>query len=123
MFQGCPINDYMLCADEKCTSFPYFYLDYQTKAKIKSDGESGTVSTASRRMMTAAPEIPYTHPSFNLTKATVRDKSKKYSRLVLRIDEVGTVTTQLFAITTGYAYGLRTITVENKCGLEYIYPL
>ena len=42
MFKKCPINDFMLCKDEPCeakhSETSLFYLDYQTKEKVTSDG-------------------------------------------------------------------------------------
>lgn len=131
MFEGCPLNDYMLCEDEDCEEAhkekDLFYLDYQTKAKITSDGTlkaDGTEPPAANRRILAEtpPPIPYTNPSFNITKVTVRDSNAKYSRIVMKIDTVYSQTAFLAAVTTGYATGVRKVTIENKCGLEYVYP-
>lgn len=41
----------------------------------------------------------------------------------MKTDTVYSQTAYLSALTTGYARGIRKITFENKCGLEYVYPL
>ena len=41
----------------------------------------------------------------------------------MKTDTVYSQSAYLSALTTGYAKGIRQITFENKCGLEYVYPL